>query len=560
MLPRDGLIDLGGEPGPAPTDESPPPGDDSAPDGAAADAGGDERGADPQPADFGPRPLVVTVSVAGPGRVASEPDGIACPATCAHAFQGNSVVMLTALPRPGAGFLGWEGDCLSLSPTTLLRGEGPRFCAARFAAAPAARHWAVTLASGEGAVGYAVRQVGERGGYVAVRRQLAADAFDVWLTRLGDDGTPRWSRALGGAGVSGTAALAEAEGGIRISGWTVVSPQAARAWLVELDADGSIRRARGFGDSRREISTAMLPAAGGGVLVAGAGRAVTETSPQPWLAELDRAGDLLWRELYPAPLNSPLVRLAAATDGGYVLSGTHTDLPTGDDALLIRTGADGTVRWSGLYGGDDGDIVYGLAALPAGGFAVTGETKSFGVVAPRIWAMRVDDDGGVLWARTFGAGELETSIGTMIRTTPAGELALAGARAPCVANADGCLWLLVLDRQGDVVLSVEYGGPGDQGALDLWPAADGGYLLAGYTGSLAAGGAYALWVLKVAADGAISADCPAELVTPVAVEAEDLPVTTSAIELEASPLDTPLTDLGTDAEELEASATVDCRE
>jgi Divergent InlB B-repeat domain len=53
----------------------------------------------------------LTVSVSGPGRVASDLPGIDCPGACSIPWDRGSRVPLVATPEPGARFVGWKGAC-----------------------------------------------------------------------------------------------------------------------------------------------------------------------------------------------------------------------------------------------------------------------------------------------------------------------------------------------------------------------------------------------------------------------------------------------------------------
>ncbi|HSZ14379.1 MAG TPA: hypothetical protein VK790_10140 [Solirubrobacteraceae bacterium] len=57
-------------------------------------------------------PVTLTVALAGSGSgsVSSSPSGIACPGTCSHAYESDLPVTLTANPKPGSTFVGWEGS------------------------------------------------------------------------------------------------------------------------------------------------------------------------------------------------------------------------------------------------------------------------------------------------------------------------------------------------------------------------------------------------------------------------------------------------------------------
>jgi hypothetical protein len=56
-------------------------------------------------------PVLVSLRVAGRGRVTSAPRGIACTGACSHSFKPGTVVRLTAAPLRGFRFMGWSGAC-----------------------------------------------------------------------------------------------------------------------------------------------------------------------------------------------------------------------------------------------------------------------------------------------------------------------------------------------------------------------------------------------------------------------------------------------------------------
>lgn len=71
-------------------------------------------------------PLVVTLTVTGPGEVSSEPPGLRCPGTCSATFPAHTPVRLRPAPGRRARLGAWEGPCAldsgSGCPLTLRTG------------------------------------------------------------------------------------------------------------------------------------------------------------------------------------------------------------------------------------------------------------------------------------------------------------------------------------------------------------------------------------------------------------------------------------------------------
>jgi YVTN family beta-propeller protein len=61
--------------------------------------------------------LPLTVTVAGPGTLTSNPPGISCPSVCAAGFAPGTVITLTATPATAAVFAGWGGACTGAAST-----------------------------------------------------------------------------------------------------------------------------------------------------------------------------------------------------------------------------------------------------------------------------------------------------------------------------------------------------------------------------------------------------------------------------------------------------------
>lgn len=90
-------------------------------------------------------------------------------------------------------------------------------------------------------------------------------------------------------------------------------------------------------------------------------------------------------------------------DGGYLAVG-HADGRKGKvfDGWVMALDAEGVVQWEKKIGGDQADILRKVSPHPKGGFVAVGQTKSRGNGHYDIWIARLDDEGNVLWQKTYG--------------------------------------------------------------------------------------------------------------------------------------------------------------
>jgi hypothetical protein len=94
--------------------------------------------------------LSVSTAGSGSGSVSSNPAGIDCGSTCAHAYDYGTSVTLTATPAAGSVFAGWSGDCAGTDPCPLTM-DAAKTVTATFASIPEALIVA-TAGSGSGSV------------------------------------------------------------------------------------------------------------------------------------------------------------------------------------------------------------------------------------------------------------------------------------------------------------------------------------------------------------------------------------------------------------------------
>ncbi|WP_457333090.1 InlB B-repeat-containing protein [Rhizobacter sp. P5_C2] len=90
------------------------------------------------------------VTVTGSGSVSSSPAGISCGSTCAHTYNQNTVVTLSATPASGYSFAGWSGAGCSGTNTCVVTMSAARTVAASFTAIPASSFALTTTVTGTG--------------------------------------------------------------------------------------------------------------------------------------------------------------------------------------------------------------------------------------------------------------------------------------------------------------------------------------------------------------------------------------------------------------------------
>jgi hypothetical protein len=132
-----------------------------------------------------------------------------------------------------------------------------------------------------------------------------------------------------------------------------------------------------------------------------------------------------------------------------------------------------------------------------GGYATASETESFGTGGVDVYVVKLDANGNLQWTKTIGGPGDE--IGFSLIQTSDGGYAIAGSTGSFGAGwYDVCA--VKLDANGNLQWTKTIGGKDFEGGYSLIQTSDGGYAIAGYTESFGAGGRD-VYVIKLDAKG-----------------------------------------------------------
>jgi len=360
-------------------------------------------------------------------------------------------------------------------------------------------------------VGNSIIQTSD-GGYAIAGQTASFGAGGVWVLKLDADGNVVFEKTFGDSSFDKGVEIIEASNGdlVVLGDRRDSETNIGISWVARLDSAGYIIwetgliRTRIFRFSYRP--QAMVQTADGGFLVASSegGRSA------PTLSKLDANGTVLFQQRYAFNLNfigprilGPGTVLTATSDGGAAFSSSFT--LAGGDISVVRVDENGSVVFAKQYGGNLNDRPGAIVQTSDGGFAVVGTTDSFsGVPFLRdVWVLKLDADGNVQFENTYGG--LKSEFGNSIVQTSDGGYAIAGQTASFGAGSND-VWVLKLDSSLNVQFEKAYGGLKNEVGHSIVQTADGGYAIAGQTASFGAG-SNDVWVLKLDSNGNAPASC-----------------------------------------------------
>ncbi len=159
---------------------------------------------------------------------------------------------------------------------------------------------------------------------------------------------------------------------------------------------------------------------------------------------------LYWAKSYGGSYGDVIKAVKVLPDGSIIAVGyTNSFGAGGDDALVMKLNPDGSLAWAKTYGGKDSDGANAVALAPNGDIIVAGYTDSFGAGYEDVWVLRLDSNGNVKWQKTYGGSDEDVADAVALAGNDiivAGETWSFGAGTPKYSNA----WVLRLDANGNV--------------------------------------------------------------------------------------------------------------
>jgi hypothetical protein len=241
--------------------------------------------------------------------------------------------------------------------------------------------------------------------------------------------------------------------------------------LIKTDANGALDASFGTGgmktfasvDSGSAHAYCVQQISGGYIM---AGSTTVSAVTQAWLIKTDAAGTMTWNKTFNGASASggAAFSVQQTTDSGYIMAGESFKSSGGNDALLIKTDADGipdtTFGAGGIRtfigsGTGDGNYVQAKSVRQTGdgGYVVAGYTGSV-YLAP--WLVKTDATGITSWQKTYtGPPIIPNDSFSSVRQTSDGGYIITGKTT--LANSNTAALLIKTDATGDPLATLTPG-------------------------------------------------------------------------------------------------------
>jgi hypothetical protein len=372
------------------------------------------------------------------------------------------------------------------------------------------------------------------GGYVLVGYTFSNDGdfngnkggSDAFVIKVDGSGEKQWVKLFGGSSDDFAQTIIKTNDG----GYIMVGTSRSHdgdvsgtnydydAWILKIDAGGNKQWSKVYGGTDADYGISIAKAADGGYVMAGYTLSVkgdfsaNQGTADIWVLKTDGNGEKQWSKLFGGSGYDVTQSVTPAPDGGYLLSG-YTWGNNGDftgnhgqsDGWVMKIDDTGNKQWSKLLGGSGLDAASSIIYNGAGGFIMTGTTVGYNNSSD-AWLMKLNASGDTLWSKTLGGASAETS--NAIAKATDGSYVLTGNTTSYDGDysknhgGDGDLIVMKTDSIGNKKWVKVLGGSKDEIGNSIITTADGGIVIAGYTGSQDGDvgsnkGGYDAWLIKL---------------------------------------------------------------
>jgi|GEM_PF-4992489 len=195
--------------------------------------------------------------------------------------------------------------------------------------------------------------------------------------------------------------------------------------------------------------------------------AVTESNIA--LTRKDRDGNILWTKTVYDSLTDWINDIKELDNGHFLFCGYTENHGAGDnDGMVGELSACGDFLWVKTYGGAQFDRLYEIIPASATEYIVVGRTTSFGAGDSDIMVLKINLEGDLIWAKTYGGPQFESGRSIIVGHQFTSHKYLIGGQTSSFpaspSNNDRALFL-TLNEAGDYQTAAALRSSTDDGSL-----------------------------------------------------------------------------------------------
>jgi len=322
-----------------------------------------------------------------------------------------------------------------------------------------------------------------------------------------------WQKSLGGSNEEIASSIQQtSDGGYIVAGYSGSTNGEVTGnhgngdyWIVKLSSTGDTIWQKSLGGSLSDMANSIQQTSDGGYIVAGYSSSTNGDVTgnhgvyDYWIVKLSSSGTIIWQKSIGGSSQDYTSTIQQTSDGGYIIAGssqsTNGDV-TGNhgnfDCWIVKLNSSGTLIWQKSLGGSGDDFAYQIRQTSDGGYIVAGVSSSTnGDVTENhgnedYWIIKLNSSGVLMWQKSLGGSG--TDVAYSIQQTSDGGFIVAGYSGSNDSDVTGNngsddYWIVKLSPVGDTIWQKSLGGSGADVATSIQQTSDGGFIVAGVTSS-----------------------------------------------------------------------------
>lgn len=303
----------------------------------------------------------------------------------------------------------------------------------------------------------------------------------IYFSTIYPQATQDWTKIYDGRGVCYSVALTNDNNFVVVGRTFSETNQIYNCTILKLNSNGIELWRKTLNNPTYDDARKVIAKENGDLVIAG------NRGNYPLLFKTDSFGDTIWvRQIVVNDTMIGQIRdMQSINDSGYFLAGVYGDSFNLDEnrVWLIRTNSDGNIIWSKLFTNGYANT---LTIIEQNNIVVTGGNQ----------ILKINGDGNVLWNTTI-TGNYFYEFYSIKETKDKGFILLGSSSSSGYKD----LCLVKTDKDGIKIWEKIYGTDWEEVGKDVIQIADGSYLILGRAQNSNVGGPMRLWLMKTDADG-----------------------------------------------------------
>ena len=252
-------------------------------------------------------------------------------------------------------------------------------------------------------------------GYVMAGETKSNDAGkEIFVVAVDKTGKELWKNNFGSVGDDSAMCIVSSNNNTRFYIAGVMTEKESSNKFISvlcIDKTGKQLWQKKYSGSDKEEANAILPLSDGGLFVVGATKNKGDNDKDVLLLKLNDKGMKDWHMTYGnRHFDDVAFSITETYDDNYLIVGYSIDNVTKKENIYaVKVDKYGTIKWEKNYGGNDSDVAFSVCKTTDRNYLICGYTKSQGFGEEDMYLIKIDDNGKVIWEKTFGGNQSDAA-------------------------------------------------------------------------------------------------------------------------------------------------------